>query len=120
MGLDSLGTLVKDTVDRLKSMLESDTVIGQPVTADENTTVLAINKMTVGFVTGSFDMKNQKAVKEDCSEQPISAIGGGISVTPIGFLAMTRDGANFISVNNERGDSWQDIIGTVVKKSFKK
>ncbi|MCL2630724.1 MAG: hypothetical protein FWD49_04290 [Firmicutes bacterium] len=115
---DQMNNIIKDTIDKLKSMLESDTVVGAPVTADAETTVLPISKMTVGFVTGSFDLKS-KTQKDCCAEQPISAIGGGISVTPAGFLIISKKEQTFIPVSGEKCDKWADIIGAMAKKAFK-
>lgn len=117
MAFQDLNDLLKETVERLKGMLESDAVVGAPVETEAGT-VVPVSKISFGFVSGGFDMKS-RAVRPNgnAEEQPIAAIGGGVTVTPIGFLTL-KNGC-FVKMQEENEDKWTDILQSVIKKFAK-
>lgn len=87
MGAENVKDLMKETVEKIKNMVDTDTIIGKPITVD-STTIIPVSKITYGFGSGASDSKDKKD-----SEKTTFGGGGaaGISVVPIAFLNI-KDG----------------------------
>ncbi|MBE6757820.1 MAG: sporulation protein YtfJ [Ruminococcaceae bacterium] len=73
------------TMDKVKEMVDVDTVIGTPVTV-EGITLIPVSKVTYGFAGGGSDLPT-KSNKELFG----GGSGAGITVTPIAFISV-QDG----------------------------
>lgn len=77
--------LISTATDKLRGMVDSDTVIGQPIVVGE-ITLIPVSKASFGVAAGGSDLP---------SKQPGSYFGGGsgagATVTPVAFLAV-KDG----------------------------
>lgn len=91
-------TMFKTSFDNIKGMLDSNTVVGNPIELSNGTTIIPISKLSVGFATGGVDGGSN-------SQKPNKFGGGGgsgMSVTPVGFLSVSKDGkTEFISVEGK-------------------
>lgn len=91
-------SMFKASFENIKSMLDSNTVVGNPIELSNGTTIIPISKISVGFATGGIDTGAQP--------QRANKFGGGggsgVSVTPVGFLSVSKDGkTEFISVEGK-------------------
>ena len=91
-------SMFKSSFENIKGMLDSNTVVGNPIELSNGTTIIPISKLSVGFATGGVDT--------GVSAQKTNKFGGGggsgMSVTPIGFLSINKDGkTEFISVEGK-------------------
>ena len=48
-------TMFKTSFDNIKGMLDSNTVVGNPIELSNGTTIIPISKLSVGFATGGVD-----------------------------------------------------------------
>lgn len=91
-------TMFKTSFDNIKSMLDSNTVVGNPIELSNGTTIIPISKLSVGFATGGVDTGSavQKSPKFG------GGGGSGMSVTPVGFLVINKDGrTDFVNVEGK-------------------
>ena len=95
MAETNLTSLMNTTIDKLKTIVSGDTVIGDPIILGE-ITIIPVSKITLGVATGGSDIPNK---------QRISAFGGGggagLSVTPICFLAVKEDDVKILNIAME-------------------
>ncbi|MDR0697027.1 MAG: hypothetical protein LBF68_05805 [Christensenellaceae bacterium] len=112
MGLEYLNNVINDTIEKLKGFLKQDIIVGETIVTS-NTTVIPIQKITAGFVTGAFDMKC--AGNGEVFNQPISTVGGGVSATPIGFLVISNGKTEYIKADIEEQIS---PINGIIKKTI--
>lgn len=73
------------TLDKIREMVGSNTIIGDPITV-EGAMILPVSKVTFGFASGGSDF-GAKTTKELFG----GGGGAGVSVTPVAFLVI-RDG----------------------------
>ncbi len=91
-------TMFKTSFDNIKGMLDSNTVVGNPIELSNGTTIIPISKLSVGFATGGVDTGSaaQKSPKFG------GGGGSGMSVTPVGFLVINKDGrTDFVNVEGK-------------------
>lgn len=74
------------TMDKIRELVNSDTIIGEPVSLPDGTTILPVSKVTFAVATGGSDF----AAKQS-KELFGGGSGAGVTVTPVAFLVV-KDG----------------------------
>lgn len=91
---NNLNEIVENIITRLKNLVETETVIGKPITIKENVIIIPVSKISFGFGIGGNDSAAQKK-----NFQLGSGVGG--SVTPIGFLVIKDESVEILEVGNK-------------------
>lgn len=95
-----IGDITKTSLDSIRAMLDPNTVVGNPIETASGTTIIPISKVSVGYASGGIDY----AGKKDVSNKPNNFGGGGgtgVSVTPVAFLVVNKDGdVSVLNVNS--------------------
>ena len=74
--------LIKNALESVKSMVDANTVTGNPITTESGTVIIPISKIFVGIASGGIDYFGKKST----SEKNFGGGGGtGVTVSPIGF-----------------------------------
>ncbi len=78
--------LMASALEKMRDLVDSNTVIGSPINTQDGTTILPISKISFGFVSGGTDFasKTQKDLFG-------GAASSGASISPVGFLVI-KDG----------------------------
>ena len=109
-----LNDLMGSTMERLRSMVDVNTVVGEPILAGE-VTIIPVSMVSVGFASGGSDF----ASKNQRPEQDNSFGGGGLKITPIGFLIVRGENVKLLPVMPPPGgaiDRAVDMVPDLVDK----
>lgn len=108
--MENLDEMLKKTIESVKHAVESDDIIGKPITTYDGTVVLPVNKLSYGFVVGG----GEYGSADKSAEYPYSAAcGGGVTITPIGFLICGRE-KKFVSADkSESSSKWIELLKSV-------
>ena len=110
---------LKTALDNLSEIAGTDTIIGDPLTTPNGTTIIPVSKVSVGFATGGSDFIGKHSKDTNVANSFSGAGGGGITVSPVAFLVISPDGdAKILNVNNPM-DSNADL-GTSVDSLLNK
>ena len=91
-----LAGLMAETMEKIRGMVDSNTVVGDPIVTSE-VTLIPISRVSMGFAAGGSDFaqKNQKP------ENP-NAFGGGsgagISIVPLAFLVIRGESVKLLPI----------------------
>ncbi len=86
----SLPNMLENTIAKIREMVDVNSVIGDPITTPDGTTIIPVSKVSVGFGGAGSDYVSRNLNKQ---ENPFGGgAGGGVKVTPICFL-IVKDGA---------------------------
>lgn len=88
--------LINDTFTQIKTISDSKTIIGEPIISDFGTTIIPVSKATVGFVLGAGEYCNLDGRRFPITYPMAGGSGGGVNLTPIGFLVENSLGIKFI------------------------
>lgn len=101
--------LMDTTLDKIKQMVDVNTVIGTPITSPDGTTVIPVSKVMYGFTAGGSEFNPKKAENKNLFG---GAAGAGVTITPIAFIAITKDDVKLLNVTNFK-DSGDRAVGMV-------
>lgn len=105
-----INEILKETIDNLKKVTDTESVIGKPIISQDGTVVLPVVKLSAGYVLGGGNGKNQS----NADKVPCAGVGGGgVTVTPVGFLLCGRE-KRFISVDKTTDSKWAELLKTAV------
>ncbi len=73
------------SIDKIREMVDVNTVIGDPITLEDGTTLVPVSRVTYGFASGGSDLPTK-------GNQELFGGGGGagINIIPIAFLVASN------------------------------
>ena len=109
--------IIRSSMDNIRSMVDANTVIGDPIVAAGDITIIPVSKVTVGVASGGIDYNT----KNDGRALPQNFGGGGgtgLAVSPVGFLVVDPSGAvDFINVTQKGSPDPIDQIADLVERT---
>ena len=89
-------SLMTTTMESLRDMIDVNTIIGEPVSTADGSTVIPISRVSFGFVAGGgeYECQRSRARADSTPEGGLPFAGGsgaGVTVQPLGFLVTNRE-----------------------------
>ena len=109
-----IGSLMDTTMEKIKEMIDVNTIIGEPITSPDGTLIIPVSKVSYGFAAGGSDLPTKKENK-DCFG---GGSGAGVPIQPVAFLTVYQGDVRLVSVDREEGtaDKLVNMIPDVLKK----
>ena len=109
-----IGSLMDTTMEKIKEMIDVNTIIGEPITSPDGTLIIPVSKVSYGFGAGGSDLPTKKENK-DCFG---GGSGAGVTIQPVAFLTVYQGDVRLVSVDREEGtaDKLVNMIPDVLKK----
>lgn len=86
-GKTKVGAVLDVTVEKMRAMADSSTIIGEQIVLPDSTVLIPVSKVSYGFASGGSDF----ASKKTSANLFAGGGGGGMTVTPVAFIAV-KDG----------------------------
>ena len=96
---EKVENVLTNAIDGLKKMIDVDSVIGKPIVVSDNTTVIPVSKVSMGFVSGGSGFG-----KAQGADNFGGGAGGGVKISPIAFLVVTDGNVRLINVSDSPND----------------
>lgn len=112
---NQINEIIEGAISKIKTFLDTSTVVGIPFETKEGSLLIPLTKVSVGFVAGGGEYgENKKSDKIPMA----GGSGGGICVQPIGFLSIKNDVCKLIRIDEKSKydkllDSIPDILSNV-------
>lgn len=91
--------LFSASMDGLKGMIDTDTIIGKPIVTADGTTLIPITKLSVGYGMGGWNMDASKGIENTKNDSLTAGAGGGVTVSPVGFLVVSNGEVKILNVD---------------------
>lgn len=86
---NALNDLMRDGMDKVRAMVDTNAIVGQPISTPDGVTLIPISRVSMGFGGGGAAFGNKK---EAAAEGNLSAgMGTGVKIDPVAFLVV-KDG----------------------------
>ncbi|GIO36977.1 putative spore protein YtfJ [Paenibacillus antibioticophila] len=98
--------LMKTAMENIKEMVDVNTIVGEAVqTPDGSSVILPISRVGFGFAAGGSDFhldENQTSNSGEAKPRPFGGgSGGGVSINPIAFLVVGKEGVHIVPLDNQ-------------------
>ena len=109
-----IGSLMDTTMEKIKEMIDVNTIIGEPITSPDGTLIIPVSKVSYGFAAGGSDLPTKKENK-DCFG---GGSGAGVTIQPVAFLTVYQGDVRLVSVDREEGTAHKlvSMLPDVLKK----
>ena len=84
---EHLEGLMHTSMEKIRELVDVNTIIGDPVTSPDGTVVIPISKVSFGFVSGGSDIPSSVP-----KEVFAGGSGAGVTIKPQAFIVVKRDG----------------------------
>ena len=115
MSENKLNDIIQTSLDSIRSMVDSNTVIGSPITTANGTLVIPVSKVFVGFASGGVDYLGKNTQNTSHTVNNFGGGGTGLTVSPVAFLVVSPNGdVQLLNVNeptSDRSDPVSQIVG---------
>ncbi|WP_322201683.1 GerW family sporulation protein [Acutalibacter intestini] len=122
MSENKVNGLLGVSMDKIKEMVDVNTVVGDPITTPDGVTVIPISRVNYGFAAGGSDLPSKS--------QPAGGLfaggsGAGVTVTPVAFLSINKENVRVIQIEPyfspvdralEKIPDIADMLGGLFKK----
>lgn len=98
---ESIDKLIDNAMDKIKTIVDSSTIIGEKVETGDGTVIIPISKITVGYVVGGGEYADLSSRRVANHFPMAGGSSGGMSVTPVGFLIESDGKIEFVNVENK-------------------
>lgn len=116
--------LMQKTIEKVRELADSETVIGSPIKVNDKVTIIPVSKLSLGFASGGSDFPSKT------SKELFGGGGGaGVTVTPKAFLIvedgnvrllqLARDGESIDRLCNMIPDAIHQITSLIKKPENK-
>lgn len=114
MGEHSVNGFMDTTMEKIKQMVNADTIMGNPIHCDDGTVIIPVSKVTYGFAAGGSDF----AAKSTAKDLFGGGSGAGVTVTPIAFLSISHGNVKLLQINpaSSTADRVVEMVPEVVDK----
>ena len=95
MSENSIKNIMDVTLDKLRAMVDANTIIGDPIVVD-GVTLIPVSKVSFGLATGGSDFPSK-------TQSGLFGGGGGagVTVSPVAFIAVSDGNVRMMPVYNE-------------------
>ena len=105
--------LMNSAMQKLRELVDVNTIIGDPITTPDGILIIPISRVAFGFGSGGSDWPTQNP-KETFG----GGSGGGVSITPIGFLIVSGGEGKLLQLaaQGNTGDRLINMVPDLVDK----
>ena len=112
-----LPNMLENTITKIREMVDSNSVVGEPIVTNDGVTLIPISKISIGLGGGGSDFtsKNQKS-----QDNPFGGgVGAGVKVTPVAFIVIKEGSVRILPIAapaNPTADSLVEMVPDTLDK----
>lgn len=95
MSANNVNGLLGVSMEKIQQMVDVNTVVGDPITTPDGTTVIPISRINYGFAAGGSDLPSKSQPAEGLFA---GGSGAGITVSPVAFLSIHNGNVRVIQI----------------------
>ena len=112
--------LMDSVLKNIKTMVDVNTIIGEPIHADNGVVIIPVSRVSYGFGTGGSNFGSKADIPVE-NQSFGGGAGGGISISPVAFLVVSNGNVRMITVSQASPlDKMIDLAPEIIDKVLKK
>ena len=101
--------LMDTTMTRINDMVDVNTIVGQPVSTPDGTTIIPVSKVSFAFAAGGADFGKVPEAGKNFG----GGSGAGVNINPVAFLVVTPSGVKLLPVVPPAGSTVDRVVENV-------
>lgn len=101
--------LMDTTLEKLKQMVDVNTIIGTPITTPDGATIIPVSKVVYGFASGGSEFNSKKPDSQNLFG---GGAGAGVTITPLGFISIYNGEVKMLNISAYQ-DSQDRAVGMI-------
>ena len=102
--------LMQTTMSKIREMVDTNTVVGQPIITDDGVTLIPVSKLSFGFASGGSDFAGKS---QQTGKNFGGGAGAGVNVTPVAFLVVKDGNVKLLPVAPPPADTASRVVEMV-------
>ena len=98
----------ENTVQKIKEMIDVNTIVGAPIMTPDGIMVIPVSKVSLGFLSGGADWS-----KETQKNSFSCGTGTGVTIVPVAFLIIKDGNVKLINVTQPAGTTLDRVVDLV-------
>lgn len=94
MSSHPINEMMGTTIEKIKEMIDADTIIGDAIYDKDGVTIIPVSKVAYGFASGGSDFPSKATNRELFG----GGGGAGVTITPIAFIVITNGDVRLMHV----------------------
>ena len=91
--------LMKTAMESLKTMVDVNTILGDPVETPDGAVIVPVSRVSFGFAAGGSEFAGANPKSSEAKHPFGGGSGAGISLNPVAFLVVSRENVRLLPVN---------------------
>ena len=118
MAEKSAGAILSSTIEKIRDLVDTSTIIGEAIYAEGGTTIIPVSRVACGFGAGGSEFSAKPSDKKKEGLMFGGGCGGGVSVNPVAFLVVKNDNIRLMPVSDSMStiDRIVDMVPEVINK----
>ena len=104
-----ISDMMETTMQKVREMIDANTIVGAPVTTADGITLIPVSKVFLGFAGGGSD----SAKKQDEQSGFGGGIGAGVRIEPVAFVVLKGDSVKLLHIAPPAETTLDRVIETV-------
>ena len=104
-----ISELLETTMQKVREMIDANTIVGEPITTIDGVTLIPVSKVSFGLAGGGTDFEKKQAPQNGFG----GGIGAGVKVEPVAFIVAKNDSVRLLHVAPPATTTVDRIIETV-------
>ena len=105
----SLPNLLGETMEKIRSMVDANTTLGDPITTPDGVTIVPVSRIKLGFAGGGADFapKPGRNAKENNFG---GGSGAGVTITPVAFLIIKGESVRLLPIAEPASNAMERVV----------
>jgi len=111
-----INNMMNTAMEKLKQMVDVNTIVGNPVVTEEGVVVIPVSKVSFGMAAGGSEFSAKDTGK--CESLPFGGgVGAGVSINPVAFLVASNNDIKLLPVGqSDPASKLIDMVPGMVSK----
>jgi sporulation protein YtfJ len=107
-----IGDLMETTMQKIREMVDVNTIVGSPIVTADGITLIPVSKVSFGFASGGsdFQTKHQQANQNNSFG---GGSGAGVNIVPVAFIVVKAGNIKLLNIAAPASSTVDRIIEMV-------
>ncbi len=105
----NVSDFISTTMEKVREIIDTNTIIGQPIKTDDGITIIPVSKISFGFAGGGTDFQTKHSAPGK-SDPFGGGTGAGVKVDPVAFLIIKNGTVRVMNITPPASTTADRII----------